>query len=123
MKKIFLAVFAVLLVVSFGTLTAFAQPQFMGQTGAKGYCPYYGQSANNLTDEQKNQIADWHKQRLEQRKEMLAKQVEWGWITQEQADQQILWMEQRMANGVTGPGMMMGQGAHGRGCGGWSGNW
>ena len=53
-----------------------------------GYCPNI-QQATNLTDEQKQQIASWQSQLIDNRKQVFKKQVEWGWITQAQADQQI----------------------------------
>ena len=92
------------------------------------YCPNYGPYYANtqLTDEQKAQISEWQKQMLEQREQILKKQVEWGWITQAQADQQIAWLKQRFANGAAGYGpygpMMGGYGRfggygfRGRGC-------
>ncbi|WP_425059381.1 hypothetical protein SCACP_40740 [Sporomusa carbonis] len=121
MKKVTLITMVALLVVAFSGLAVVAQAQVPAQAAGIGYCPYYGQYHNNLTDEQKTQIAAWQQQRLEQRKQILAKQVEWGWITQAQADQQISWMEQRIASGACGQGMM-GQGMRGRGMRG-MGNW
>lgn len=68
-----------------------------------------------LTDEQKAEIAAWHQERIEHEKQVLKKQVEWGWITQEQADQRLAFMEQRQKDGNFGMGM--GRGHHGRGHG------
>lgn len=109
MKKVTLIALVALLVVSF-TSSAFAA---QGQTPTPAtpgnwYCPYYGQNYNNLTDEQKEQVATWHKQAIDQRKQMLQQQVQWNWISQAQADQQIAWMEQGVANGTLACGMMGG---------------
>ncbi|CUH95349.1 hypothetical protein P22_1419 [Propionispora sp. 2/2-37] len=105
MKKVTLIAMVALLVVACSGLAMAAQAQVPAQAAGVGNCPFYGMYQNNLTDEQKAQIDTWRQQWLEQRKEMLAKQVEWGWLTQDQANQQISWMEQRIANGA-GPGMM-----------------
>lgn len=114
MKKVTLLVLVALLVVSF-TVSVFAAPaQAPAQTLGSWYCPYYGQSFSNLTDEQKAQIDTWRQQTLEQRKQMLQKQVGWGYVTQEQADLQISQMEQQMASGVMlGHSMGHGIGGHG----------
>lgn len=106
MKKVALLTFVTLLVVSFAA-SAFAAPA-SAPAPNNWYCPYYGQSYNNLTDEQKEQISTWHKQAIEQRKQMLQQQVQWGWISQAQADQQIAWMEQGVTNGTLACGMMGG---------------
>lgn len=118
MKKVTLLTLVALLVVSFSGLAVAAPVQGPAQTPGNWYCPYYGQYYNDLTDDQKAQIATWNQQRLDQRKQMLQKQVEWGYMTQAQADQQISWMEQQMANGGyggygCGPMGMMGSGMMG----------
>ncbi|WP_312203587.1 DUF2680 domain-containing protein [Anaerospora hongkongensis] len=113
MKKVTLIAMMALLVVSFSGLAFAAPVQGPAQAG-NWYCPYYGQYYNDLTDDQKAQVAAWEQQSLEQRKQMLAKQVEWGWITRAQADQQISWMEQQVANGSYGHGPM-GMGMRGNG--------
>lgn len=105
MKKVVLFTLVALLVVAFAGSVLAAPGQGPGPAG--WYCPWYGANAANLTDEQKAQIADWGKQMLELRKQMLAKQVEWGWITQAQADQMIAAMEQHITDGVY-PGCGMG---------------
>lgn len=97
-----LVVVVALCVVSFSNLAIAALVQSPAPIPGNWYCPYYGQYYNNLTDDQKSQIASWQRQRLDQTKLMLQKQVKWGWITQAQADQQISWMEQRFANGYYG---------------------
>ncbi|MCM0757289.1 YckD family protein [Sporomusa sphaeroides DSM 2875] len=110
MKKVTLVALVALLVVSFSGLAMAAPAPGPAQTPGNWYCPYYGQYYNNMTDEQKAQVATWHQQTLDQRKQMLQKQVEWGYMTQAQADQQFSWMEQQMANGtymgMHGNGMM-----------------
>lgn len=117
MKKVTLLALVALLVVSF-TATVFAAPT---QTPGNWYCPYYGQYYNNLTDDQKAQVATWQQQALEQKTQMLQKQVEWGYMTQAQADQQISWMKEQIANGayaypMGGMGMHGGWGMGGRSC-------
>lgn len=114
MKKVTLFALVALLVVSFSGLAMAAPAQGPAQTPGNWYCPYYGQYYNNMTDEQKAQVATWHQQTLDQRKQMLQKQVEWGYMTQAQADQQFSWMEQQMANG-TYSCEMAGRGMHGNG--------
>lgn len=123
MKKGILFAIVALLVVSFSGIVFSAPAQDPAQ--GNWYCPYYGQNYNNLTDDQKAQIAAWQQQALDQKKQILQKQVEWGWITQTQADQQISWMQQRFANGdyghgpmgMGGPGMMGRSGRMGSGWG------
>ena len=68
--------------------------------------------ATALTDAQKqeltplvNQMNDLRKQMFENRKQVIQKQVSFGVLTQEQADQHIAFMQQRMENGF-GSGMM-----------------
>jgi hypothetical protein len=114
MKKVTLFALVALLAVSVSGLAIAAPVQDPAPTPGNGYCPYYGQTYSNLTDDQKAQMAAWQQQRLDQRKQMLQKQVEWGYMTQAQADQQITWMEQQVANGTYGHGMM-GMGMHGNG--------
>ena len=78
--------------------------------GGHGYYSPYSHHAANLTAEQQEQIKEWQNQMMDNRKQMLQKQVEWGWITQEQADQQITYMQQWHNNGygmwMMNPGMM-----------------
>ena len=110
MKKVTLLALIALLVVSFSALAFAAPAQGPIQGSGNWYCSYYGQYYNNLTDDQKAQVAIWQQQMLDQRKQMLQKQVEWGYMTQAQADQQSSWMEQQMSNGAYGCGPM---GMHG----------
>lgn len=78
----------------------------------------------NLTDAQKqemaplfNQMNDLRNQMFSTQKQIIQKQVEFGNLTQEQADQRIAWMKERMENGF-GPGMMSrGPGMAGKGPG------
>lgn len=127
MKKILLVLLMLLVSCSLGgnIVSADADDQ-------TGYCPYMQQSAN-LTDEQKQQIETWQSQLIDNRKQVLNKQVEWGWITQDQADQQISRIQQWQSNGYglwmmgggprgggmmgggPGRGGMMGSGNHGYG--------
>ena len=58
-----------------------------------------------LTDDQRQDLAPLLKQMFETRKQGIQKQVSFGNLTQEQADQQIAFMQQRMENGF-GSGMM-----------------
>jgi TolA-binding protein len=65
-----------------------------------------------LTDAQKqelaplfNQMNDLRKKMSEVQKQVIQKQVSFGTLTQEQADQRIAWMQQRQESGF-GPGMM-----------------
>jgi hypothetical protein len=114
MKKVTLFALVALLALSVSGLAIAAPVQGPAPIPGNGYCPYYGQNYNNLTDDQKAQMAAWQQQMLEQKKQMLSQQVQWGWITQAQADQQITWMEQQVANGTYGHGMM-GMGMAGNG--------
>jgi len=82
MKKVTLLALVALLVVSFSGLAAAAPVQGTAQTPGNWYCPYYGQTYNNLTDDQKAQLATWQQQALEQRTQMVQKQVEWGYMIQ-----------------------------------------
>jgi peptidoglycan hydrolase CwlO-like protein len=86
--------------------------------------PPFAQSRANLTDAQKqelvplfNQMTDLRKQMFEVQKQVIQKQVSFGNLTQEQADQRITWMQQRIDQGFSGtgimgrgPGMMRGSG-------------
>jgi hypothetical protein len=82
-----------------------------------------------MTDGQKEELAplrgqmtDLRKQMFEVRQQIIQKQVEFGNLTQEQADQCISRMQQRIDQGFAGPGRMGGgQGCqgYGRGCSGY----
>lgn len=117
MKKSTMVCLIAVLVLSLAGAVALAAPG--ANPGLPGsFCPAFGANGQqiNLTDEQKAQIETWHKERIEHRKQVLQKQVEWGWLTQEQADQQISFMEQRNKDGNFGMGMGPGRG-HGMGYG------
>lgn len=99
-------VITALLTMSFAG-TSIASP---GQTQSadNSYCAAYSQSYNTMSEEQKAQVTERQSQMLEQRKQIIQKQVELGYITQEQADQRIAWMDQHINNGaMMGPDMMM----------------
>ena len=81
---------------------------------AQGFSPF---RQANLTEAQKEELApyftqmtDLRKQMFEVRKQVIQKQVEFGNLTQEQADQCISRMQERIDQGFTGPGGM-GRGA------------
>ena len=118
MKKTVIFVLIGVLAVSLAGAVALAAPgNDSGQPEA--FCPVWGSNNNrqaNLTDEQKTQMETWRKARVEQKKQELQKQVEWGWLTQAQADQEISWLEQHYTGNYSrGPGRgMMGHG-HGMG--------
>lgn len=97
---------ALLLVLSFAVTMVTAAPQST---------PFFHNQAN-LTDAQKAELAplvtqmtDLRKQMFEVRKQMLQKQVEFGNLTQEQADQRITRMQQRIDQGFAGGGRMHGK--------------
>lgn len=122
MKNIKKIALAGAFVLTLAGAVAFAAPGNNSGTG----CPFGaapGQQVN-LTDDQKAQIATWQQERYEHRKQVLQKKVEWGWITQAQADEQISFMQQRQKDGNFGMKGMMGpgQGHHGRGMGPMNGN-
>ncbi|MDR7867547.1 MAG: YckD family protein [Sporomusaceae bacterium] len=61
--------------------------------------------AITLTDDQKKELAPLYDKMFETRKEIMQKYVDFGYMTQEQADQRAAWMKERMSQGY-GPGMM-----------------
>jgi hypothetical protein len=67
--------------------------------------PPFARNQANLTDAQKQELAPLFQQMVEVRKQIIQKQVEFGNLTQEQADQRIAWMQQRSEQGCD-PGMM-----------------
>ena len=99
MKKWFIASGMGMLVVALSASMAFAaEPAgsaVMGQ-GRQGSC---------LTDSQRQEMQPLldkmqglHGQMMEVRQQMLQKQVSWGNLTQEQADQRLARMKDRMGN-------------------------
>ncbi|HWR38520.1 MAG TPA: DUF2680 domain-containing protein [Patescibacteria group bacterium] len=106
MKKTIALIMAGLLVLAVGTAVIAAEPAKapMGMNGMN--CPG-GHKMMQLTDEQRQEMLPLMNQMMEIKKQMLAKQVAWGNLTQEQADQMIAHMQDRMAKGP-GAGPMMG---------------
>jgi len=100
MRKVTIMIMAALLVMSFTGLVFAAPAQTAPPGFGYGCCGNYSQNYSDLTDDQKAQITVWQQQMLEQRKQMLARHVEWGWITQAQADQHLSWIEEQVANGT-----------------------
>ncbi|MDT8900012.1 YckD family protein [Anaeroselena agilis] len=95
-------------------------------SAAPAQTPPFGQQrqAITLTDDQKKELAPLYDQLFETRKAIMQKYVDFGYMTQEQADQRIAWMKDRMSQGY-GPGMMgrgFGRGHWGRGPGSGPGN-
>ncbi|MGL5514390.1 MAG: DUF2680 domain-containing protein, partial [Sporomusa sp.] len=117
MRKVTIMIMAALLVMSFTGLVFAAQAQTTSPGFGYGCCGNYSKNYSNLTDEQKAQISVWQQQMLEQRKQMLAQQVKWGWMTQAQADQRLSWIEDQMANDTYRSHRAMGMHAgNGYGC-------
>ena len=50
-----------------------------------------------MTDEQKAEMQNWKKEMVNLRKEWTAQQLQWGWLTQDQADKK----NQRLDNWET----------------------
>lgn len=118
MKKTTIAI-AALVTMSFAGAAFAAQAPSGTTTGGNWDCPGYSQSYNNMTDEQRAQIATNRQQILEQRKQMIQQQADRGYITQDQANQRMSWMDQNMSNGaMMGPGMMGSGMGYGMGLGG-----
>ena len=106
MKKTILITIVSLLVL------AFAVAMVSAATPKNDFTPF-AQNQVNLTDAQKqelapmlNQMNDLRKQMFEVQKQIVQKQVSFGNLTQEQADQRIALMQQRIDQGFSGPGMM-----------------
>lgn len=123
MKKSLLIAVVGLLVLAFAASMVYA--------ATPTNVPPFARNQANLTDAQRqelaplfNQMNDIGKQMFEVRKQVIQKQVEFGNLTQEQAEQRIAWMKERLENN-SGPGMMgrgpgMMRGGHGHGFGpGW----
>ncbi len=115
MKKTIAAVtVAALVLVIAASLVASAAP---GQTPPAG--PQ--RPAVTLTADQKQELAPLLDKMLEVRKQMMQKYVDYGYMTQEQADQRFAWMKDRMTRGLEKgfvPGMMgRGPGMMGKGPG------
>ena len=120
MKKTILIAVVALLMLAFAATMVSAGPNTGRMHSFMG-----GQT--NLTDVQKEEMApyfskmnDLHLQMIEVKKEMIQKQVSLGYITQEDADQHLTRMQERMeqgAGGMMGRGTgKMGRGPGGNGC-------
>lgn len=109
MKKtiVFVTFAAMVLVIAASFVNA--APTQTPSPGPRANCP--GFQATPLTGDQKQQMEPLYNQMLETKKQMLQKYVEFGQLTQEQADQRLAWMKERMANRMQygacqgGPGM------------------
>lgn len=76
--------------------------------------------AITLTQDQKQELAPLYAQMLETQKQIMQKYVDYGYITQAQADQRAAWMKERMDQRLEKgfiPGMGRGHGMMGRGPG------
>ena len=118
MKKTVASVMAGLVILAAGTAVLAAEPAKSPLNPNGMNCPGWnsGHKMMQLTDAQRQEILPLANQMLEIKKQMLAKQVAWGNLTQEQADAMIARMQDRITNGYCG-GMMGGhdkmQGGHG----------
>lgn len=92
-------------------------------SAAPGQTPPFGpqRPAVTLTEDQKQELTPLFDQLLETRKQIMQKYVDYGYLTQEQADQRYAWMKERMTQGLQkgyAPGLMgRGPGMMGRGPG------
>jgi len=110
MKKTILVTVVSLLVLAFAVAMVSAATPTTNS-------PPFAQNRANLTDAQKQELApmfsqmtDLRKQMFEVQKQIIQKQVSFGNLTQEQADQRITWMQQRIDQGFSGGPGMMGRG-------------
>lgn len=116
MKKTILVTMTALLLLAFAATMVSAGPN------PDRVHPFWGSQAK-LTDAQKaemtpyfDKMKDLRLQMFEVRKEMIQKQVEFGNITQEEADQHIARMQERMENGQQRGFGKMGRGPGANGC-------
>ena len=63
----------------------------------------------SLTAEQKAEVQQWRKEKAELRKELVSKQLAWGWITKDQADYQLKRIDEWGNNPNLGPSPMRGK--------------
>lgn len=122
MKKPMLIIIAALMALALAAtvvLAAPGNPAVTGPGGQRGYCQQAQQTP--LTDDQKQEMVKMQQQMLEIRKQMLAKQVEWGRMTKEQATERTAWMENRMKTAIENGYVCGGPGGRGPGYGGRSG--
>lgn len=113
MRKI---IVGTMLLLAVATGLAVAAPPVPSQ-GTGNWC-CWGVNNRELTVEQQQQVKQWQQQRLEQHQQILAQQVKWGWLTQDQADQRLTWLEKRSAQGMHGhsyDGVKWQEGRHGHG--------
>lgn len=90
-KKTLSALLAVV-VLTVGSAVAFAGPNEKDwQPG-----PRHHQAMAPLNDQQTAEMAALHNQMLAIKKQMLQKEVEYGRLTQEQADKRIEWMQKHL---------------------------
>ncbi len=114
MKKSIIIAVVSLLVLAFAASLVYAET-------ATDFPPF-ARNQVRLTDAQRQELAPLFSQMFETKKNIIQKQVEFGNLTQEQADQRITWMKERAEKGDgmmgRGHGMMRGgPGAMGRGHG------
>ena len=63
----------------------------------------------SLTAEQKTEVQQWRKEKAELRKDLVNKQLAWGWITKDQADYQLKRIEEWGNNPNLGPNSARGK--------------
>jgi Spy/CpxP family protein refolding chaperone len=97
MKKRVIFTFTVLLIVAF-SLPVFAAPwDGAGRRGTPwGGAPWAYQ--RELTPEQKAEIEQMNQRLFAEQKQMLDRRVEWGYISREDADRRIAFLQERLAN-------------------------
>ena len=108
MKKFIALMVVGLMVLTVGASVVMAGGMEQGK-GLMMNCPQQPQ----LTNEQKQELAPLMQQMFEIRKQVIAKQVQWGNLTQEQADQIISHMQAKFDQNQ-GMGMLMMGGGHDR---------
>lgn len=130
MTKKVIVTAAVLLILAMATSMAFAADD--GTTQSPQTPPSFKSNLPQLTDEQLQELKALHEQMLNLRKQMIKKYVEFGYISQEQADAMLQRLDEmakwRSENGYYGPGFGHGRrggfrgGFHGGFRGGFRGN-
>lgn len=110
-KTIAFVTLAAMVLVITASLAVAAPPQ-TPPPGPGAYGP--AAQVTPLTDEQKKEMEPLYNQMFETKKQMLQKYVEFGRLTQEQADQRLSWMKDRMENRMQ-YGACPGQGMRGYG--------
>jgi hypothetical protein len=79
--------------------------------GSRPFCPGPNGRQVTLTDQQRQELAPLYHQMLETQQQIMQKRVEYGQLTQEQADQRALFMQERMNNWLQNGGSI-GRGRH-----------